>query len=223
MQRKPHVRPRPEQEGNRRRKSPPGSGVTATGPRSESHPEAEAGSGGPAIAAHSPEEGRMDMVTESVADELRAIPTGDEGAAPGEDAQAVAEAAPSGPVFIGPDAFWAGFQAAHEIPGHLLGLDTLLMAPGQKSARPASDAIYRICERTPSMHFLIVPGSQWVADAAAIAMYAVPLTRALRTEISAKKAVRRAAKAGSPDKPGSENHAVREYHAPAPGEAEGDA
>lgn len=103
-----------------------------------------------------------------------------EGFQPGEVATVSAE-------FIGIDAFWVGFQAAHQLPGHLLQLRSLLQSVERPEARPASDAIYRICERTPSLHFLITPGSAWLADAVTVALYAFPMAMSVRAELGARK------------------------------------
>ena len=89
--------------------------------------------------------------------------------------------------FIGVDAFWLGFRATHEIPGHLLSLRSLLQHIERPEARPASDAIYRICERTPSLHFLIKPGSAWMADAVTVGMYAFPLAMGVRAELAGRR------------------------------------
>jgi hypothetical protein len=96
--------------------------------------------------------------------------------------------------FIGMDAFWLGFQAAHQIPGHLLSLRTLLQHVERPEARPASDAIYRICERTPSLHFLIRPGSAWMADAVTVGMYAFPMVIGVRAELAGRRTEARRAR-----------------------------
>ncbi len=116
-----------------------------------------------------------------IAEELAGIPLPeDEGG--GVDGAPVAEGEAAPSPFIGREEFWGLFQAAHQIPGHMAGLQTLITAPDRPAAKPASDAIYDICVDTPSMHWLLAPGGVWVPRILAIAAYGVPLMADLRRE-----------------------------------------
>ncbi|HEV7368952.1 hypothetical protein [Arenibaculum sp.] len=87
------------------------------------------------------------------------------------------------------------FKTAHQLPGLFLGLQSLQSAPDRPEAEPAARAIYEIIAETPSLHFLARPGGKWAERAAAIALYALPVTAAVRGEIATKRKAVAAAKA----------------------------
>jgi hypothetical protein len=112
-----------------------------------------------------------------------------QGGGPAEDAAPVDPGAPADG-FIGTDAFFAGFKVTHQLAGLGTGLRSLQEGPDAPGAREASDAIYACLYDTPSLHFLIQPGSLWMQRAAVIAAYAVPLGMSCKVELAQRRAAR---------------------------------
>lgn len=88
--------------------------------------------------------------------------------------------------FIGKDEFYGVFSFAFMMGHSGTGFKSLDIS-GSTSARPASDALYDICEETPSLHFLIKPGGKWMERAIAIGMFAVPIAKGVRDEVAERR------------------------------------
>ena len=88
--------------------------------------------------------------------------------------------------FIGKDEFFGMFQFVF-MAGHGATQLQSLNIEGSETARPASDALYDICEETPSLQFFIKPGGKWMQRAAAIGMFAVPVAMGCKAELTARK------------------------------------
>ncbi len=88
--------------------------------------------------------------------------------------------------FIGKDEFFGVFSFAFMMGHSGTGFKSLDIS-GSTSARPASDALYDICEETPSLHFLIKPGGKWMERAIAIGMFAVPIAKGVRDEVQERR------------------------------------
>jgi hypothetical protein len=104
---------------------------------------------------------------------------------------------------------WVGtFKACHVLPGHFLGLQTLITAPDRAEFPAAAKAIYDTIAEVPTLHFLLKPGGKWAERAAAIGLYAVPVAIAVKAEAAAKRAAKaepkRVAAPGAPPAPSAE-------------------
>lgn len=80
--------------------------------------------------------------------------------------------------------FTMGYGATELQSLKVVGEDGEVLNP---NARPASDALYDICEETPSLQFFIKPGGKWMQRAAAIGMFAVPVAMGCKAELAARK------------------------------------
>lgn len=91
--------------------------------------------------------------------------------------------------FIGKDEFFGMFQFVF-MAGHGATELQSLNIEGNEKARPACDALYDICEETPSLHFFIKPGGKWMQRTAAISMFAVPVAMGCKAELAERRAAR---------------------------------
>ncbi|WOF73803.1 hypothetical protein QMT40_001439 [Parvibaculaceae bacterium PLY_AMNH_Bact1] len=99
--------------------------------------------------------------------------------------------------FIGKDEFFGMFQFVF-MAGHGATQLQSLNIEGSETARPASDALYDICEETPSLQFFIKPGGKWMQRAAAIGMFVVPVAMGCKAELAARKQAKVAKDAPAP-------------------------
>lgn len=92
---------------------------------------------------------------------------------------------PSG--FIPVEAFTATLTLTFHLSGGMLGLKSLSEAPGQQTYQPAAEALYHTIVDTPSMHFLIQPGSVWMQRMIAMGAFALPLGYTVRAELAERR------------------------------------
>lgn len=116
-------------------------------------------------------------------------PIGSEGFSLGDELP-IGEENPIGePTVLTEEQFFEVFKGIHDVPGHMLGLQSLPIATHEmQSARAASDVIYEIANEVPAFRFLIEPGNIWLQRAMVVAAFAVPKMQAVTQELRARRA-----------------------------------